>query len=128
MAFAGTGLSELFHRLKLPVLSTPLHRTALLLPLLPAIGFWFQEKPDTPFGLMYRTPDVWFIIGAFYGLLAYMRRSLGCGVLAVLTANIGLWVALDQFDIGFLEHPQLWLIPIALGSADCRISSSRSLE
>ena len=42
VAFAGAGLSEWFHRLKLPVLSLPLQRTALMLPLLPAIGFWFQ--------------------------------------------------------------------------------------
>jgi hypothetical protein len=43
-----------------------------------------------------------------------MRRSLVCGVLALLTANLGLWVALSQHDISFLRHPQLWLIPLAL--------------
>jgi len=113
-AFAGAGLSEWFHRRKLPVLSLPLQRTALLLPLLPAIGFWFLKDPETPLALVGRTPDVWFLMGAFYGLLAYIRRSAGCGLLAVLTANMGLWVALHRFDIGFLHHPQLWLIPIAM--------------
>jgi len=115
-AFAGAGLSEWFHRLKMPVLSLPLERTALLLPLLPAIGFWFQKDPATPLSLIGRTPDMWFLMGAFYGLLSYMRRSLGCGLLAMLTANLGLWVALDQFDIHFLTHPQLWLIPIAMAA------------
>lgn len=115
IAFVGTGLSVFFHRLKLPVLAIPLQRTALLLPLLPAIGFWFQKDPETLFGLVGRTPDVWFLIGIFYGLLSYMRRSPACGMLAILTANIGLWVALNRYDnLGFLQHPQLWLIPIAL--------------
>ncbi len=115
-AFAGAGLSEWLHRRKLPVLSLPLERTALLLPLMPAIGFWFLKDPQTPLALVGRTPDVWFLMGAFYGLLAYMRRSLGCGLLSVLTANMGLWVALHHFDIGFLYHPQLWLIPIAMAA------------
>jgi hypothetical protein len=106
-AFAGAGLSEWFHRRKLPVLSLPLQRTALLLPLLPAIGFWFLKDPETPLALVGRTPDVWFLMGAFYGLLAYIRRSAGCGLLAVLTANMGLWVALHRFDIGFLHHERL---------------------
>ncbi|MGD0381948.1 MAG: hypothetical protein ABSA77_00405 [Thermoguttaceae bacterium] len=115
-AFAGAGLSEWFHRRKLPVLSLPLQRTALLLPLLPAIGFWFLKDPETPLALVGRSPDVWFLMGAFYGLLAYIRRSAGCGLLAVLTANMGLWVALHQFEIGFLHHPQLWLIPVAMAA------------
>ena len=115
-AFAGAGLSEWFHRRKLPVLSLPLQRTALLLPLLPAIGFWFQKDPETPLSLIGRSPDVWFLMAAFYGLLAYMRRSLACGLLAVLTANLGLWVALHHFDIRLLQHPQLWLIPIAMAA------------
>jgi hypothetical protein len=115
-AFAGAGLSEWFHRRKLPVLSLPLQRTALLLPLAPAIGFWFLKDPQTPLALVGRTPDVWFLMAAFYGLLAYMRRSPLCGLLAALTANMGLWVALHQFDVAFLRHPQLWLIPIALAA------------
>ena len=41
VAFGGAGLSELFHRRGLAVLSEPLERTAMLLPLAPAIGFWF---------------------------------------------------------------------------------------
>jgi hypothetical protein len=115
-AFTGAGLSEWFHRRKLSVLSLPLERTALLLPLLPVIGFWFLKDPQTPLALVGRTPDVWFLMGAFYGLLAYMRRSAVCGILSVLAANMGLWVALHHFDIGFLHHPQLWLIPIAMAA------------
>lgn len=41
VAFVGAALSEWFHRREMPVLSEPLQRTALALPLVPAIGFWF---------------------------------------------------------------------------------------
>jgi hypothetical protein len=114
VAFAGAGLSELFRRRKLPVLSVPLERTALWLPVLPAIGFWLIHPDTLNWGLLYRTPLIWFFVGGFYGMMAYMRRSWVCGVLAVLTMNMGLWVALTLGGFSFKECPQLWLIPIAL--------------
>jgi hypothetical protein len=116
IAFAGAGLSELFHRRRLPVLSEPLERTALLLPLLPALGFWFAPDPASAYAIIGRTPVLWFLMSTFYGSMAYMRRSAGCVGLAALAANIGLWVALHQSGIEFLHHPQLWLIPIALAA------------
>jgi hypothetical protein len=116
VAFAGAGLSELFHRRRLPVLSEPLERTALLLPLLPASGFWFAADPASAWSMIGRTPVLWFLMSAFYGSMAYMRRSAGCLGLAALAANIGLWAALHESGIEFLHHPQLWLIPIALAA------------
>ena len=76
VAFAGAGLSEIFHRRKLPVLSRPLERTALLLPILPAVGFLLFDPSDLHWGLVGRTPMLWFFVGGFYGTMAYMRRSL----------------------------------------------------
>jgi hypothetical protein len=35
-------------------------------------------------------------------------------VLAVGATNLGLWVLWDRLQWGFLEHPQLWLIPWGL--------------
>jgi hypothetical protein len=116
VAFAGAGLSEFFHRRRLPVLSEPLERTALLLPLLPAVGFWFAPDSTWMLAIVGRTPVLWFLIGVFYGSMAYMRRSTGCGALAVLAVNMGLWVGLQQFGVSFFHHPQLWLIPIALAA------------
>ena len=37
VAFCGAGLAEWFHRRKMPVLAEPLWRTALVLPLAPAV-------------------------------------------------------------------------------------------
>jgi hypothetical protein len=55
-----------------------------------------------------------FLVGLFYGFLATTKRSLGFAVLAVLAANTGLWVLWNHWEIAFLEHPQVWLIPVAI--------------
>jgi len=48
LAFVGTGLAELFARRGLPVLSRPLLRTGVLLPLIPLLIFW-AKPPDMLF-------------------------------------------------------------------------------
>jgi hypothetical protein len=121
VAFAGAGLSELFHRRGLAVLSEPLERTAVLLPLAPAIGFWFVPDflPHEQWLLAGRSPAVWFLAAIFYGFLASTRR--GAWQTAVLTllslaaANVGISVMWYQYDVQFFwTHPQIWLIPIGL--------------
>jgi hypothetical protein len=128
VAFVGAGLSEFFHRRRLPVLSEPLERTALLLPLLPASGFWFAPDSTSILALVGRTPVLWFLMGTFYGSLAYMRRSAGSAALAVLAINVGLWVGLEQSGVSFLQHPQLWLIPIALAALVAEYLNHRRLS
>ena len=44
-------------------------------------------------------PAVWFLMALFYGVLAVTRRSWKCAALAVLTANLGLWVSLELVAI-----------------------------
>ncbi len=114
VAFAGAGLSEWFQRLRLPVLSEPLRRTALLLPLVPMTGFWFAAESTTLFALAGRTPAVWFLMGAFYGFMGVSNRSLVLTAVSIATGNVGLWVLWHQQGLGFLDRPQLWLIPPAL--------------
>ena len=114
VAFAGAGLGEWFHRRRLAVLAQPLAQTALLLPLLPAVGFWLAPMLHGPWHLVGRSPAVWFLMALFYGVLAVTRRSWKCAALAVLTANLGLWVGLDLSGFEFLRNPQLFVIPVAL--------------
>jgi hypothetical protein len=59
---------------------------------------------------------MWFLMGLFYGFMAFNKRSIWLGMLAVLAGNTGLWVLWSRLDIGIDEHPQLWLIPIALAA------------
>jgi hypothetical protein len=114
LAFIGAGLSEWCRRRQLTVLAEPFELTGLLLPLLPAIGFWFMPEAGSPWALVGRSPATWFLMGTFYSVMAVSRRSMVCTALAVLTANVGLWVVLHEFGIAFFRHPQLWLVPVAL--------------
>ena len=114
VAFGGAALSELFHRLGLPVLSEPLERTACLLPLVPAIGFWIPAEVPPTLALAGATPALWFLGGLFYGFLAITRRSSVFAMLALVPLVIGFWVLWGQLEIRFDERPQLFLIPLGL--------------
>ena len=118
VAVAGAGLAELFERRRLPVLSRPLANTALVLPSVPvlaAVASWLIGETRLPLWLLSaHGPALWFFVGAFYGFLAVARRSLVLGALGTILANTGLWVLWHQQGFGFVDHPQLWLIPIAL--------------
>jgi hypothetical protein len=119
VAFVGVGLSELFHRRKMPVLSEPLRRTALLLPLAPAIGYWFMKATTGQTGFLgHASPAMWLLMGLFYGFMAVNKRSIWLAGLAALAGTTGLWtlLLLPQIDIHIYEHPQLWLIPVALAA------------
>ena len=115
-AFCGALLSELFHRRRMPVLSEPLERTAALLPLAPAIGFFLPigAGPGLGLGLAGKSPAVWGLAAVFYGFLARTRRSAGYALASLVALTAGLWVLWHRLDFHFFQHPQLWLIPIGL--------------
>ena len=135
VAFAGVGLSELFHRRGLKVLAGPLQRTAMFLPLLPVLAFlahplaeirtaandaaagfhpftrYLESLPSDP--RMHAA--IWFLFGLLYLVVALTRRSSNLGLVAAVLANCGLWVLLGhQEGWGLLIHPQFWLIPIGM--------------
>jgi hypothetical protein len=134
VAYLGVGLSELFRRRRLPVLAEPLQWTGVFLPLLPLFAFWVKPpaalsdfahrvlpgmKPFLDY--LDRMPMhfdnyalLWFLLGAIYTTVALTRRSFRFALLAALAANCGLWALLVHYDLAFLAHPQLWLIPVAV--------------
>ena len=108
IAYFGVVTSEALRRRDLLVLAQPLERTGVFLPLLPVLGFWLASS-EVDFSLLL------FVIGGLYGLLAILRRSFVFGVLAAVAGNGGLWYVFHRTaDYQFLQHPQLWLIPVAL--------------
>ncbi len=108
IAYFGVVTSESLRRRKLLVLAQPLERTGAFLPLLPVLGFWLASS-EVDFSLLL------FVVGGLYGLLSVLRRSFGFGVVAAVAGNAGLWYILHRTaDYQFLQHPQLWLIPVAL--------------
>jgi len=108
IAYFGVVTSEALRRRKLLVLAQPLERTGVFLPMLPVLGFWLASS-EVDFSL------VLFVVGGLYGLLAILRRSFVFGLLAAVAGNGGLWYVFHRTaDYQFLQHPQLWLIPVAL--------------
>src|SRR5258706_6979602 len=114
LAFAGIGLRELFRRQNRIVLAEPLENTSLLLPLLPIISFWlltgvWKHQEHVNYAL------VLLLAGGAWGALAALRRSFIFGLLSALASNAALWDLLFHTPtLGFLQHPQLSLIPISL--------------
>jgi hypothetical protein len=108
IAYSGVATSEALRRRQVMVLAQPIERTGAFLPLLPVIGFWVvQSKVDFSALL--------FVVGGIYGLLSILRRSLLFALAAAIAGNGGLWYLLHRTDsYQFLQHPQLWLIPIGL--------------
>jgi hypothetical protein len=134
LAFVGVGLAELFARRGLRVLARPLHRTGVLLPLIPLLAFWakppalIMEFADTRapglrpmLGYLEKLPQhfdtyalLWFLAGLLYGLIALSRRSFGWALLGALATNAGLWALLSHHQVPAAVHPQAWAIPLAL--------------
>ena len=108
VAYFGVATSEALRRARVLVLAKPLERTGAFLPLLPVLGFWIASS-EVDFSILL------FIVGGLYGLLSILRRSFVLGLLAAVAGNAGLWYAFQRTaDYGFLQHPQLWLVPVAL--------------
>lgn len=108
IAFVGVLASDALRRRNRLVLSRPLERTVVFLPLLPVVGFWIATSEVDYSSLL-------FVVGGLYGLLSSMRRSFVFGVLAGVAGNTGLWYLLHETqDYQFFQHPQLWLVPVAL--------------
>jgi hypothetical protein len=105
IAFIGVGAAALLRRQQ-PILSEPLARTGIFLPLLPVIGWWLAPAAGVGYG------PLLLVVAAFYAVLAGARRSLIFAALAALAANAAMWDALAHSQtLGFFQHPQLWLIP-----------------
>ncbi|HEV2837040.1 MAG TPA: hypothetical protein VGW58_17110, partial [Pyrinomonadaceae bacterium] len=108
ISYLGVVTSESLRRRKLLVLAQPLERTGVFLPLLPVLGFWLASS-EVDFSLLL------FVVGGLYGLLSVLRRSFVFGMMAAVAGNAALWYMLHRTDnYQFLQHPQLWLIPVAL--------------
>jgi hypothetical protein len=104
IAYLGTGISELFARLKVKVLSQPLENTAAFLPVLPIIGFWLW-RPE----LSYSTTLV--AVGLLYLFLSLRRGSLVYTIAAALVGNATLWALFNEHGVLMLLHPQMFVIP-----------------
>jgi hypothetical protein len=134
IAFAGIGLSEFFARRGLRVLSQPLQRSGIFLPMLPVLAFWVRP-PEAVHDFLVRVfpglhpaleplmkmqPDfgryaiMWFCLGLLYSWVASIKKSFRFALIAALAGNFGMWALLFNAQLSFFSHPQLWMIPLAL--------------
>lgn len=108
IAFAGVTAGEILRRYGLPVLSQPLLRTGIILPLVASLELFIAAS-------RIHYSAILLGVGAFYTVLAAMRRSEVLALLAAASFNGSLWYFLYQTPgLGLARHPQLWFIPPAL--------------
>ena len=108
LAFAGVAFANLLKKRELTVLATPFFHTAAIIPVAASVIFWPVASEADPSLVM-------LMAGGIYLLIGTTRSSLLSGAIAILFANIALWLFYDRFDIlSFVKHPQIWLIPPAL--------------
>jgi hypothetical protein len=107
LGFASVAASEACTRYGQRVVGRPLGRTGLFLPVLASLEL-FISLSRVHYSVVLLT------MGAFYGVLAAMRRSFVLAGLAVLCLNGSLWYLLQHTPgLGIAQHPQLWFIPPA---------------
>ena len=107
IAFIMLGVSEWSYRRGLTVIANPFRNSGVLVSFLPIVGYWF-----VPSMLNYSVTLVMLTIG--YSVVAFARRSIVFGGLALVSGNIAFWFLLHEQSIDFMAHPQVWLIPVSL--------------
>ena len=109
LSFAGLGIAEYCRRRNQPILAEPLQQTALALPLLPLLGSWLSPSAGA-------SGVALLLGGLLYGVLSQRRGSLWLAFAALVTTTGAIWIPLAELDAcSPWRHPQLWLIPPALG-------------
>ena len=114
IAFAGAGVGEFFDRIGLQVLSEPLQRTGVFLPLLPALSFWLHGASTQTSPVVGEYSMVLLLISLVYVVMSLWRKSFVYTTLAALAGNGALWAFWVEQGQLLTQHPQLWLIPPAL--------------
>ena len=119
-AFVSAGLTAWANRLRDEVLLGPFQNSAFFLPLIPIIGFWLTTEGTWNYEGTQVSYNILLLLAAiFYLALSTFWVGQGSGgrlarVFGIVAANVALWVTLtQQTGWGFLDHPQLWIIPPA---------------
>jgi hypothetical protein len=119
IAFVSAGIGHWLSRSQQPVLADPIHRSNLLLPLIPLVGVWWAT-PATASTSWNEWGSYWFLLATasgLYGLYGWLRNSVILRGLSAVVALLSFWAYLQSHpDLHFFERPQFWLLPPALGS------------
>ncbi|QDS96219.1 hypothetical protein FF011L_50270 [Roseimaritima multifibrata] len=118
LAFFSVAIVEWARRRKDTLLAGTLRQSSLLLPLVPAVGYWVggANSEWLYIGGQVDYAVLLAVAGIYYiGVSIIWPDQRWPKILGVLLGNAALWVGLTQSEFwGFWEHPQLWLIPPAI--------------
>jgi len=108
IAVGGIAIGEMCTRRNLFVIGKPFTQTGTWLPLVACFDL-IAHVSRIHFSL------VLLAVGAIYAVLSVMRRSMLLGMIATFALNGSLWYLLHHTQgLGITEHPQLWIIPLAI--------------
>ncbi|RMF40113.1 MAG: hypothetical protein D6753_12375 [Planctomycetota bacterium] len=116
VAYSSLALGQVLQRGRLDVLSDPVARSGLLLPLIPLAGvWWWGVAEDTVWRDFDRFAFLVALAAAFYATYAYTRRTAWAHLVSIALAVLAFWLWLySQPDLRFARHPQLWIVPPTL--------------
>ncbi|MBX3423313.1 MAG: hypothetical protein KF752_17275 [Pirellulaceae bacterium] len=119
IAFASAALGHILRKIEQPILADPIHRSSLLLPLIPLAGVWWF-RPQHAGWLWNDWGSYWLLLltaASLYGLHGWLRNSLWWRATSVLLALASFWAYLhSQPELRFFQHPQFWLLPPTLAT------------
>ncbi len=118
LAFLSIGIGELLRKANQPILADPIHRSSLLLPLIPLAGVWWlsADSPAASWSDWGRYALLLLTSSTIYGLYGWTRNSIVARTVSALTALLSFWAfLLSHPNMRFFEHPQFWLLPPAIG-------------
>ncbi len=122
IAMTSLAIGQMLARTKLEILTDPITRSALLLPVIPLAGVWgskFGPGLYNSFGWdrLESYSLLLLIAGGLYGLHSWISRSIGFRILSACLTLAAFWTLLQsQPNLQFFEHPQFWLLPPAIAS------------
>lgn len=119
IAMISAGLGHWLHRAGETIIADPVRQSSLLLPLIPLAGVWWIQPEGTQW--MWRDWDRYAVLlltaAALYGVQGWVRQSLMLRALSASLVLLSFWSFLhSQPNLRFLQHPQFWLLPPALGT------------
>lgn len=119
VAFLSAGIGQVLHRAKQPVLADPIHQSSLLLPIIPLAGVWWAQQ-DSSAAHWGEWGSYWMLLAAassLYGLYGWIRSSVWLRTISAGAALLSFWsLLLSRPDLHFLDRPQVWLLPPAVGT------------
>ena len=132
VAMLAGGLGSWLGRRGMRSIANPILATGVLLPTAPLMAFWVKvflaDHPNLPnwaipiAQIAFRLEGdfgsysgLWLLTAVFWGWIALDKKSLRLGFSACLALLAAFWSLWQAFGLGFLVHPQLWLIPPAMG-------------